>query len=238
MAVTESEVINKSAALDILRAGRAKEANAAPTAQADKNQPNHVSDAARTLGQRAAEARAAKALQTQDPPVKSAQASPAQTEQPENDETTDEASEQSEDHGAEEDQTGAEGETDDPNAQGWPSIEIEGEKYTPQQLKDSILRQADYTRKTQALAERNRVLDSAIGGVTQSRQRLDQLTSTLVNAIGQEPDWVMLASQIPPQQLMVQKETWNQQQRALQGVLQQSAAVAENAINKDRKSVV
>ncbi|MFM1960944.1 MAG: hypothetical protein RL588_2461, partial [Pseudomonadota bacterium] len=62
---------------------------------------------------------------------------------------------------------------------GWGEIEIDGEVYlTPPALKSAFLRQADYTRKTQELAEQRRRMEAereAAGAHVAARARLHLL---------------------------------------------------------------
>jgi hypothetical protein len=74
------------------------------------------------------------------------------------------------------------------------TLEIEGKtvEFTKQELKDSILRQADYTRKTQALAEERRQFTAEIEQAKSEReiyaQLLPAITQQLQSAIPQAPD--------------------------------------------------
>jgi hypothetical protein len=62
---------------------------------------------------------------------------------------------------------------------GWGEIEVDGEVYlTPPALKSAFLRQADYTRKTQELADRRRAAEAeheAAGAHIAGRARLHLL---------------------------------------------------------------
>lgn len=224
--ITNSDVTSKHAALVEIRAKREQDGT-----RAGGEQPatNPVSEAARQLGQRAAEVRAQRQAPIQDKPQAVAKTPVPQAEQPE-DETTEEPFEDSDGHGAEDDQTDAGGETADDTTGTQPTIVIDGEKLTAQEVRESILRQADYTRKTQDLADRGRVLENALGTVTQNSQRVEQLVAMLEQAVGQEPDWSTLAMQMQPQQYLAYKENWLQQQRVLHNVRAEGQRNQQTAI--------
>jgi len=82
-----------------------------------------------------------------------------------------------------------EGEPADPDAEGQAGddteeVEYEGAKYTvPKPLKDALLRQADYTQKTQALAEAKRAFDAE---TATARATAQQEAQTLLTEIQEE----------------------------------------------------
>lgn len=241
MAVRESEVIGKSEALSILRQGR----DSAPAKGAAEPATNPVSEAARTLGQRGAEARRQREAPATDKPQQTQRTAPSQDKP--DDEPEDNAEEAPEGQDVEEEQPDtAEVEASDDNDGDKATIEIDGEKLTKQEIRDSYLRRDDYTRKTQELADRGKSLDAALGAVTQNSQKIEQLVTMLEQAVGQEPDWGTLAMQMEPQRYLAYKENWNQQkqvlsnvraeqQRSFMGSIQQAkAAMIDEAANTFR----
>lgn len=214
MAVQESEIISKATGLALLKAGRAGE----PGRSAEEPPTNAVSEAARTLAlsRRPAPAQAPPA--DKPAPQKTA---PLQEDKPDDEAEDNSAQTGPEGQDAEEEQT-SEGAAADADGDGQePTITIDGEKLTAQEIRDSYLRREDFTRKTQEVAEQRRVLDHVIGGVTQSSQKVDQLVAMLEQAVGQEPDWATLAMQMQPQQYLSAKEQWTQQNKVLQTVRQE-----------------
>src|SRR6185436_12679302 len=78
------------------------------------------------------------------------------------------------------------------------TVKIDGtEKQLPvKELARGYLAQADYTRKTQALAEKTKAFESEIQAVTQERQQyaaaIPLLFQQLVASLPQEPDRALL----------------------------------------------
>lgn len=206
----ESQTLSKHGALAMLKAGREGTAPANPPAI------NSVSDAARTL---ALSKRSAPQAPAQDKPASSQRTAPAQAQEKPEEEAEDNADQAApEGQDAEEEQAeGAEVEATDDDGQE-PTIDIDGEKLTAQEIRDSYLRRDDYTRKTQDLAEERRVLGQTLGAITQNSQRLEQLVGLLEQAVGQEPDWGNLAMTMEPRNYLAYKENWNAQKAALNNV--------------------
>lgn len=108
-------------------------------------------------------------------------------------------------------------------------IEIDGKpvKVGLDELKKGYLRQADYTRKTQALAETRKTVEREVGEVVQERAQYAQLLTALQRQIAEadavaEPDWDALYAQNPIEAMKIERK-W-QQEKALR---QQKRAAAE-----------
>ncbi|PDS75440.1 hypothetical protein [Rhizobium sp. L43] len=87
-------------------------------------------------------------------------------------------------------------------------FEIDGEKITGKQWKEANLRYSDYTRKTQALAEKERGVDTQVDNIRgQAIAHLRNLESTIASYLPQEPNWAQLA-QDDPAEYIAQKEFW------------------------------
>jgi len=216
MAVQQSEVISKSAGLEMLRAKRESDGT---RAGAESPPVNAVQEAARALGQRSAEVRRQGATQApaQEKPAipqKTAPFADKQDEAEDNAEEAPEGQDALEEQPEESEVEAVEGDGSD------PTIVIDGQKLTAQEIRDSYLRRDDYSRKTAEVAEQRKVLDNVIGGVTQSSQRLTELVGLLEQAVGQEPDWATMAYQMQnnPGGFLAAKEQWAQQQKVLQTV--------------------
>lgn len=73
------------------------------------------------------------------------------------------------------------------------TVEVEGEEITVEELKRGNLRQRDYTRKTQELAEARREMEAQNAEVVRERQQYAQLLPALAERLEQqvveEPDW-------------------------------------------------
>lgn len=87
-------------------------------------------------------------------------------------------------------------------------VDYEGEKYkVPAKLKDALLRQADYTRKTQEVAEQRRQIEAQAEAVNQTAQAHQQNIQAVAKLVGiderlqqfQQLNWNALADQDPVQ---------------------------------------
>ena len=80
------------------------------------------------------------------------------------------------------------------------TVEVEGEEITVEELKRGNLRQRDYTRKTQELAEMRKDIEAQFDLVTRERQQYAQLLPALQERIEsqvvEEPDWDTCMMQI------------------------------------------
>lgn len=108
-------------------------------------------------------------------------------------------------------------------------LEIDGKpvKVALDELKKGYLRQADYTRKTQALAETRKTVEREVGEVVQERAQYAELLTALQRQIAEadavaEPDWDALYAQNPIEAMKIERK-W-QQDKALR---QQKRAAAE-----------
>lgn len=95
------------------------------------------------------------------------------------------------------------------SAEPYEEIEIKGEKYSvPKAIKESIMLQADYTRKTMELAEQRKALEKADPKVVEEfKQKLTHYETLLGQSVAndQKIDWVKLLEQDPIEYLK-QKE--------------------------------
>jgi hypothetical protein len=112
-------------------------------------------------------------------------------------------------------------------------VEIDGKKVTVKELKRGFLREADYTRKTQKLADDRRLFEE--GATVEAKalrterghlaEALKQTQEMLQALLPQEPNWTELL-QRDPQEFAVQKQLWNDFQTHLQRVENQRAYAA------------
>lgn len=124
-------------------------------------------------------------------------------------------------------------------------IEHDGKKYKlPPELKGALLRQQDYTQKTQAVAEEKRTVEAAkqqtIAIATQLQQTQQVLAQMAQNMVGTEPD-IALAHQDPATFLVLQNqyrqrmEQFQQLQQHGQALQQQQAQVNERTQSEYRQ---
>ena len=102
-------------------------------------------------------------------------------------------------------------------------IEVDGEEITVEELKRGHLRQRDYTRKTQALAEERQALQSEYAEITQERaqyaQMLPLLAQKIEQSVEQEPDWDTLYDADPTMAAKAERQ-WKKQQAERQEQMQ------------------
>ena len=116
-------------------------------------------------------------------------------------------------------------------------FEVEGEEVSLAQLKkwrSEGLMQADYTRKTQEAAEIKRKAEAEKVQINQEKQALAAERAQLQNALAavsidgeQDPNWVELAHQLPPQQFQQEQANWQQKQAQKAQVQQAYRAMQE-----------
>lgn len=101
-------------------------------------------------------------------------------------------------------------------------VEIKGKKVSIKELKSGYFREADYTRKTQAVAEQRKQVEAFTVQLAQERQAalqaLQDARNYMQQAMPQEPNWQELYVQ-DPQQYAIQREAWRsmrEQQQAMQ----------------------
>lgn len=79
-----------------------------------------------------------------------------------------------------------------------PVFEIDGEKVTLSELKKERLRQADYTRKTQELAEQRKATEAEVQQYRETRNKYAAMLEQVEAALGEpEPDWQKIREEDP-----------------------------------------
>ncbi|TQX87141.1 hypothetical protein EQW76_14870 [Rhizobium sp. rho-13.1] len=121
-------------------------------------------------------------------------------------------------------------------------IELNGQKVTLKELKEGHLRHADYTRKTQELAEKAKFEDSRVEQLREaSLQYFQNLEREIAMVLPHEPNWAQL-SQDDPVTYVQELEKWKQinahrdRLRQEQNVLQQQAAQKQAAIHAQNEA--
>ena len=95
------------------------------------------------------------------------------------------------------------------------TVEVDGEEITVEELKRGNLRQRDYTRKTQELAEARKQLEANYEEIQRERaqyaQMLPALQERLQQPVEQEPDWDTLYDTDPTMAAKAERQ-WRKQQ--------------------------
>ncbi len=117
-------------------------------------------------------------------------------------------------------------------------VEIDGEEIALDDIKEwklGNLRQADYTRKTQEIADQRKVLETESEGLKAKQDTLDNLISELEAfdlTQNEEIDWADLR-EYDPSEYLKQKELQEQRQAALKKAKGEKAAISD-----DEKKVI
>lgn len=112
----------------------------------------------------------------------------------------------------------AEAETEDQDdADSDPEYEVdtaEGKRRVKlSELLESPMFKADYTRKTQSLAEERKALERSAAETAQLREQLSESLKRWAVPTEAEPDWAELATKLPPQEYNLRRVQWEQRQR-------------------------
>lgn len=103
------------------------------------------------------------------------------------------------------------------------TIEVDGEEITIEELRSGHLRQKDYTRKTQELAENRRVMEAQYQEIERERaeyaQLLPAMAERIQQAAEQEPDWDTLYDTDPVMAAKAERQ-WRKEQEARTAQLQ------------------
>ena len=103
------------------------------------------------------------------------------------------------------------------------TVEVDGEEITVEELKRGNLRQRDYTRKTQELAEARKQLEANYEEIQRERaqyaQMLPALQERLQQPVEQEPDWDTLYDTDPTTAAKAERQ-WRKQQEERAAQLQ------------------
>lgn len=103
------------------------------------------------------------------------------------------------------------------------TVEVDGEEITVEELKRGNLRQRDYTRKTQELAETRRQMEAQAQEIERERaqyaQMLPALQQRIEQSVEQEPDWDTLYDADPAMAAKAERQ-WRKQNEERQAQLQ------------------
>jgi hypothetical protein len=148
----------------------------------------------------------------------------------------------SEDEDSEEVAAADDGSDSEPDPDAFITVKIDGktEKVTVKEAAEGYQRQADYQRKTQALAEERKVLESARYQTEAERayyaQTVTQLKSQLESFVPQEPDWNRLHQEDPINFPIIEKQ-WRDYKANLQAVQQEEARLKTLAYQEDQSKL-
>lgn len=104
---------------------------------------------------------------------------------------------------------GEQDESDDEKPAAPETIDIDGTPVPLEEVKKGYLRQSDYTRKTQALAEERKAFEPVVEAVRGERAQYAVLLTALEQQLKeaeQEPDWDALYAQDPVQAVRIERE--------------------------------
>ncbi len=103
------------------------------------------------------------------------------------------------------------------------TIEVDGEEKTIEELRSGFLRQKDYTRKTQELAESRKAIEAKDQEIERERaeyaQLLPAMAERIQQAAEQEPDWDTLYDTDPVMAAKAERQ-WRKEQEARSAQLQ------------------
>lgn len=170
----------------------------------------------------------------------------------ENDDTSDEVVEES---GAEEVDTGtSDGEPDDDQPEATDEaddeeVEFEGKAYkVPKELKEALMRQSDYTRKTQEVAEQRKAVEERMHALQQQEQAVAKTFEKRVELKGvqdrlsqfEQIDWQGLADADPAQatKLNLAYQQLQRQAQGIYGELQQAQQATEQLTQQQRQQML
>ena len=110
------------------------------------------------------------------------------------------------------------------------TLEVDGEETTVEELRNGYLRQKDYTRKTQELADNRKAMQAELAELDRERAEYAQLLPAMAERIGQaaeqEPDWDKLYDTDPTMAAKAERQ-WRKQQDERQAQLQAVKAEQE-----------
>ena len=87
---------------------------------------------------------------------------------------------------------------------------------TLSQLKEGAMLKADYTRKTMAIAEERKAIESRNAEISQLKQQFSEALQYWAVPVQQEPNWQDLASKMSPQEFNLARANYEARQRHAQ----------------------
>ena len=130
-------------------------------------------------------------------------------------------------------------EDDNPEGSQTYTVRVDGEEVqvTIDELLSGYSRTQDYTRKTMALADQRKSLESELNQIRQERAQLTQVLEQIdVQDQEQEPNWDLLYQQ-DPQQWLIQREVWREKQERKRAVVEEKQRLLQ-AQEADKQRVI
>ena len=122
------------------------------------------------------------------------------------------------------------------------AVKINGEdvEVTIDELQSSYSRQADYTRKTQELAQQRKTVEEQQSEVAKNeaiyKELLPKMEAALSESLGTEPDWETLYSNDPIGYVR-ERDLWNEKQQKLQAVQAEQTRLQEEDQVKQQEQI-
>ena len=119
------------------------------------------------------------------------------------------------------------------------TVRVDGEEVevTIDELLSGYSRTQDYTRKTMALADQRKSLESELDQIRQERAQLTQVLEQIdVQDQEQEPNWDLLYQQ-DPQQWLIQREVWREKQERKRALVEEKQRLLQ-AQEADKQRVI
>lgn len=133
-------------------------------------------------------------------------------------------------------------ETEEQNEPQLYSVKVNGEdvEVTIDELQSSYSRQADYTRKTQELAQQRKAVEEQKSEVAKNeaiyKELLPKMEAALSESLGTEPDWETLYSNDPIGYVR-ERDLWNEKQQKLQAVQAEQTRLQEEEQVKQQEQI-
>ena len=122
------------------------------------------------------------------------------------------------------------------------AVKINGEdvEVTIDELQSSYSRQADYTRKTQELAQQRKTVEEQQSEVAKNeaiyKELLPKMEAALSESLGDEPNWETLYSKDPIGYVR-ERDLWNEKQQKLQAVQAEQTRLQEEDQVKQQEQI-
>lgn len=119
------------------------------------------------------------------------------------------------------------------------TVRVDGEEVevTIDELLSGYSRTQDYTRKTMALADQRKTLESEVEQIRHERAQLSQVLDQIsLQDQEQEPNWEHLLSQ-DPQEYLLQKEIWREKQERKRSLVEERQRLLQ-AQEADKQRVI
>ena len=133
-------------------------------------------------------------------------------------------------------------ETEEQNEPQLYAVKVNGEdvEVTIDELQSSYSRQADYTRKTQELAQQRKTVEEQQSEVAKNeaiyKELLPKMEAALSESLGDEPDWETLYSNDPIGYVR-ERDLWNEKQQKLQAVQAEQTRLQEEDQVKQQEQI-